>query len=66
MTGHDNATATAEGDVLLDRVRTLKKAPILQRGDAAIELAVLTVAVIRRLEKRISKLEDRTDDEAQT
>ena len=57
MTTQNNVTATAESDSLLAELNNLKKAPVLKRGEAALRFGATTIAVIRRLEHRILKLE---------
>lgn len=58
------ATATDEApnsDLLKHELKILNDAPTWRRGDAAVRLATMTVAVLRRLEIRLIKLEAATN-----
>ena len=64
MTNRTDATATAEADLLMQQLHELKDSPILKLGEAALRFGAMTLAVIRRLENRISQLEDVIDAQA--
>lgn len=56
------STDDAPNSALLQKeLKTVRDAPILQRGKAALRLATMTVAVLRRLEIRLLQLEATTN-----
>ena len=57
-----NLTDEAPNSALLQQeLKTLHDAPLMRRADAALRLARMTVAVLRRLEIRLLQLEAATD-----
>ena len=61
MTSPTDRSARRDSDLLTDHLKTLKEAPFHQRGEAALRLAAVTIAALRRLETRIETLEAITD-----
>lgn len=61
MTTRTPATEHPDSDILMTKLRELDKASFHKRGEAALRLAAMTVAAIRRLESRIEKLEGQSD-----
>ena len=64
MTEPTDAATIADSDSLLAQLHNLKEAPIYKRGEAALRFGAVTIAVIRRLEHRISQLEDAANAQA--
>ncbi len=62
MTDKSPPAQQRHSDALQAELNKMKNAPILQRGEAALRLAAMTVAAMRHLETRIATLEGRINE----
>lgn len=62
-TGSARSDAPQLSDTLETQLHHLKEAPFHKRGEAALRFAAMTIAAVRRLEKRIDALETKSHAE---